>query len=108
MKRILSLLFVFMSFGLPSLAVITPEDAMSETYIRNHGHSGEMAQLIDMQHAEINGSTKTNYKSTDPDWYTSNKAVSLIRKVFVYFDCGLDDKQFFTHDIKFTPQYDDL
>lgn len=108
MKKILSLLFIFVAFGLPSLAVITPEEATSQTYIQNHGHSSEMAQLIDMQHAGINGVKNTTYKSTDPGWYTSNIAVNLVRKAFMYFDCVLDDHQFFKHDIKYAPNYQDL
>ncbi len=39
MKKIipvLSVMFVFLGFALPSFAVITPEEAMSETYIQGH------------------------------------------------------------------------
>lgn len=106
MKKILSLMFVFVTFGLPSMAVITPEEATSEKYIENHGHSQEMARLIDLENTQING-TKSNYKSKDPAIY-SNKAVSFVRHVFMYFDPGLNDDKFMKHDTKYSTRYDDL
>ena len=109
MKKILSALFatfVFFALSLPSLAVITPEEAMSETYIQGHGHSGEMSRLIDLQTSQIN-CTQTKYKGTDPELYRDKK-VNFIRKVFMYFDCGLDDEKFMQHEIKYTPRFDNL
>lgn len=107
MKKFLSALFglfVFSALALPSFAVITPEEAMSDAYIHAHGYSDEMYRLIDLQNSQIN-STPPKYKSTDPAWY-ADKKVNFIRKVFMYFDCGLDDKKFMQHDIKYTlPNY---
>lgn len=109
MKKIipvLSIMFVFLGFALPSFAVITPEEAMSETYIQGHGHSAEMSRLIDLQHAQIN-CTQTKYKGSDPEIY-NDKKVNFIRRVFMYLDCGLEDGKFMQHDIKYTPRYDNL
>lgn len=106
MKKILSLFLIYYIAILPSVAAITPEEATSQGYLENHGHSGEMARLIDLQNAQINGD-KPAYKSTDPDWY-STKSVNFVRRVFMYFDCGLDDGKFMQNDIKFTPRYDNL
>ncbi|MFA7658203.1 MAG: hypothetical protein WCY19_02085 [Candidatus Gastranaerophilaceae bacterium] len=109
MKKFLSILFVlsvFSAANLPGFAAITPEEATSETYIQNHGHSDEMSRLIDLQNAQIN-CEKTKYKGKDPDWY-ADKKVNFVRKVFMYFDCGLDDNQFMQHDIHYTNKYDDL
>ena len=106
MKKILSLLFVFVTFGLPSLAAITPEDAISDSYIQNHGHSHEMSKLIDLQSSQING-IKSSYKSKDPAWY-ADKKVSFVRQVFMYFDCGLDDGKFMQNNIDYTNRWDDL
>ncbi len=106
MKKILTVLFVFAFFGLPSVAVITPEEATSETYIQNHGHSDEMSRLIDLQNAQINGA-KSVYKGTDPAWYAEKK-VNFARKVFMYFDPALDDGKFGTNNIDFTTKWDDL
>ena len=106
MKKFLLVLFICFTIVLPSFAVITPEETTSETYIQNHGHSGEMVRLIDLQNAQING-IKPDYVGSDPAWYTDKK-VNFIRKVFMYFDCGLDDGKFMQNDIKFTPRYNDL
>lgn len=109
MKKIipvLSIMFVFAGFALPSFAVITPEEAMSETYIHGHGYSGEMSKLIDLQHAQIN-CTQPKYKANNPEIY-NDKKVNFIRRVFMYFDCGLDDEKFMQHDIKYTTRPDNL
>lgn len=107
MKKILFTIFIMFMVNLPSLAIITPEEASSEDYIQNHGHSGEMSRLIDLQNAQINYK-KSNYKGKDPDWYTSNKKVNFIRQVFMYFDCGLDDGKFMKGNTEYTTKWDDL
>lgn len=106
MKKVLSALFIYSILALPSLAVITPDEALSDTYIQGHGYSGEMSKLIDLQNSQIN-STPTKYKSNDPAWY-GDKKVNFIRKVFMYFDSGLDDDKFMKHDIKYTVRHDCL
>lgn len=107
MKKVLSLLFIYCAVITPSFAFITPEEATSEVYIKNHGHSYEMSRLVDLQNAQING-TKPTYKSKDPDWYTSNKTVNFVRKTFMYFDCGLNDNNFMQNNIDYTSRWDDL
>lgn len=109
MKKIfsaLSVIFVFCAVSLPSLAVITPEEAMSETYVQGHGYSDEMSRLIDLQNAQIN-CIQPKYKGSRPDIY-NDKKVNFVRRVFMYFDCGLDDEKFMQHDIKYTTRYDSL
>lgn len=103
MRKILSILSgicVISALSLPALAVITPEEAMSESYVQGHGHSAEMSRLIDLQTSQIN-STTPKFKSKDPEWY-ADKRINFVRKVFMYFDCGLDDGKFMQHDIKYT------
>lgn len=103
MKKFLSILFtvfVFLALKLPSLAVITPEETTSEVYIHGHGYSDEMFRLIDLEHSYIN-CTQPKYKSKDPALY-SDKRVNAIRKVFMYFDPGLDNEKFMKHNIKYT------
>lgn len=107
MKNLLAIIFIFFVIGLPSFAVITPEEAASEKYIQNHGHSDEMSRLIDLQNSQINGQ-KTNYVSNEPDWYNSNKVVKFVRRTFMYFDCGLDDGKFMQNNIDYTNRWDDL
>jgi len=105
MKKSLLILLALLVYGLPSFAVITPEDATSEDYIKNHGHSDEMSRLIDLQNAQINGS-ETHYVKKEPAWY-SNKSVSFIRKVFMQYDCGLDDEKFAEHNTNYTTKWTD-
>lgn len=106
MKKNLLILFVLMAFSLPSFAVITPEESSSQKYIENHDGSHELSRLIELQKAQING-TKTNYVSTEPDWY-NDKKVNFIRKVFMYFDCGLDSGEFMQNSTNYTTRFNDL
>lgn len=116
MKKSLSLsviLFFFIAVNLPCFAFLTTDDAISEKYIENHGHSDEMARLIDLQHAQINGTAPTYkeheawYTSKLPSWVTE-KQVNFVRQVFMYFDCGLDDGKFMQNNTKYTSRWDDL
>lgn len=108
MKRLLLAITFILIFNLPSFAVITTDEAVSEDYTINHGYSKEFYRVMDLQHAQING-TKPKYKSDEPSWYTSNKAVSFIRRVFINIDPGLDDGKYGTgHDIKPQNNINDL
>lgn len=107
MKKLLLLLIIFYTVSLSSFAVMTPEEAMSIDYIKNHGYSDEMARLIDLQSFQISNKP-SQYKSSDPDWYTQNKKVNFIRKTFMYFDSGLDDGKFLKHNTKYTNSWSDL
>lgn len=106
MKKNLFVLFALIAFSLPSFAVITPEEATSQKYLENHNGSKELARLVELQKAQING-TKTNYVSSDPDWY-HDKKVNFIRKVFMYFDCGLDNGEFMQNSSNYTVRFNDL
>ena len=106
MKKILLILVAIFSVNLPSLAYITPEQALSEEYIQNHGYSDETSRLIDLQNAQINGA-KSIYKSKDPAYY-ADKKVNFIRKVFMYIDPGLDDGKFMQNNIEYSTKWNDL
>lgn len=100
MKKLLLAITFVLILNLPSFAVITTEEATSEDYILNHGYSAEFYRVMDAQNAQVNG-TKPKYKVNEPSWYTSNKAVSFIRRTFIYIDPALDDGKYGTgHDIK--------
>lgn len=107
MKKVFLVLASFFVVTLSANAIITTEEVRSEDYIQNHGHSDEMSRLIDLQNAQINGA-KCNYKSKDPEWYTSNKSVNFIRRVFMYFDPALDDGKFMQNNIDYSNRWDDL
>lgn len=106
MKKILSVLCLYMAFVMPVSAVITTEESTSEQYTKNHGYSPEMSRLIDLQDAHINGS-EPQYVGTDPAWY-ADKKVNFVRKVFMYFDPGLDDGKFGNNKIQYTTRWDDI
>ena len=107
MKKIISLLFLMSLITLPALAELTTDEAISPQYVHIHGYSSEMARLIDLENSQINGAN-SKYKRPQPEWYSSNKAVSFVRKVFIYFDPALDDEKFMQHEIYYTQKYDDL
>lgn len=107
MKKLLLILSLFAAFNMQAMAFLTPEEATSEAYIQQHGHSDEMSRLIDLQNAQINGARPT-YKGKDPDWYESNKAVKFVRKVFMYFDGGLDDGKFMQNNCNPSTRWDNL
>lgn len=107
MKKVLLILTALLIFSTPSFAELTTDEAISPSYILNHGYSKETARIMSLQHAQVNG-TSPKYKGSDPEWYESNKAVKLVRDVFIYFDPGLDNGRFGTDDIDYTNKYDDI
>lgn len=107
MKRIIFAVLAYVIVTLPSFAILTTDEATSQNYIINHGYSPETARMMDLQHSQITGEKKV-FKSSDPDWYTTNKAVYFVRRVFMYFDCGLDNGNFGKEKINPSPRYDDL
>lgn len=105
-------LFLLISSNLACFAVINTDDAISEKYIINHGYSGEMARLIDLQQAQING-TSTKYKQKET-WYNNQllkwvpeKQVNFVRNKFLYYDAGLDDGKFMQHETRYTNSWHD-
>lgn len=114
MKKLLIILIAIFAVNLPSLAVITPEESMSEEYILNHGHSGEMSRLIDLQNAQIND-TETKYVKPVENWqnlkrpkFLTEKRVGFIRKFFMYMDPSADDERFMQNDTHYTNRTTDM
>lgn len=105
MKKLLSLICCLL-LSAPCFADLSVNDISSQKYIDHHGHSDEMARLIDLQKSQIN-MTNTDYKSPQPEIYLTPVS-KLIRQVFLYLDCGLDDGKFMRNNIDFTTRYDDL
>lgn len=106
MKKVFLILILFLAANLSASAVVTPEEVTSRTYLDNHGHSDEMARLIDLQHSQING-VPVSFDRKEPAYY-ADKKVNFVRRVFMYFDGGLDDQKFMQHKIKYTNRYDSL
>lgn len=113
MKKILITLFALTIVNSPSFATLTTENSTTPEYVEGHGYSKETARLIDLQKAHINNTDVTYIEQ--PAWYTdklpswaTEKRVSFVRRVFQYFDCGLDDGKFMQNNIDYTTRYDDL
>lgn len=106
MKKVLSILCLYIAIVAPVSAAITTEESTSQQYLESHGYSPEMARLIDLQNSHVNGS-EPQYKGPNPDWY-ADKKVNFVRKVFMYLDPGLDDEKFGKNTIKYTNRWDDL
>lgn len=136
MKKFLPLLFLLFLASMPASAVVTTEEVRSEAYIRAHGHSEEMAKLMDLQFSQINGAPR-KFVRKSPDWYqaepflTMKKTVlhfdktpednilnrgnlnevqpfKFVRSLFMYTDKTLEDGKFMQNNIDYTNRYDDL
>lgn len=114
MRKILLVLSIIGVLSSPCFASITPQESMSEKYIKKHGHSAEMSRLIDLQNSQINGVESSYIKTQEtwqkvkyPRWCTENR-IRWVRKAFQYIDPALDDEKFMQHNIDYTNKYDDL
>lgn len=106
MKKILSISLIVLLTAVPAAFSISVDESTSQQYIKKHGYSDEMARLIDLQNAQINGEN-TKYISNQPALY-QDKRVNFIRRFFMYFDCGLDDGNFMQNSIDYTTRWDDF
>lgn len=113
MKKGIVTVFALIAVSSPCFAIISTENSTTQNYIEGHGYSSETARIIDLQKAQINNIPTTYVKQ--PDWYecklpswATEKRVGFVRKVFQYFDGGLDDGKFMQHNTVFTTRYDDL
>lgn len=108
MKNTFIIIAIITVIGLPAFSAITPQEAMSDDYIYNHGHSREMAKLIDLQQSQINGGpSKYKLERPEPAYY-SYTPVKYFREFLNYFDSGREDNTFMKRDIKYTGGYEDL
>ena len=106
MKKLLAIVFILIVAKMP-VSALTTDEAVSVNYIKKRGHSDEMARLMDLQKSYING-TEPEYRSSEPEWYKTDKKVNFIRKVFMYFDPGLDNGKFMHDSIDYTTRWDDI
>ncbi len=105
MKKVLTAL-LSASLVSPAFAGITAEEASSLNYLKNHGHSDSIVELVEMSKASANGEA---YITMDEARHANDtKFVKFWRKVLIYFDPAQDDGQFMRHNSKITPSTDDL
>ena len=90
----------------PAFAGITVEDTSSPEYLKGHGHSLYVVEIVEQCKANTRGE---QYETIDQRKHANDsKPVKWVRKFFTYFDPALDSGEFLNHDIKLTPQVDDL
>ncbi|MBR1753432.1 hypothetical protein IJ732_01225 [bacterium] len=105
MKKFLLFIFIFFAaVQLQANAEITTEEQLSREYIINHGYSGEMARLMNLQHDQIVGVKP----SLSDETHIYRPWQNGIRKLLMYIDPGLDDERFMQHDIKYTVRWDSI
>lgn len=100
MKKFTLMFLLLFFINSSANAIVTPEETTSVQFVINHGHSGEMAKLIDLQKAQINNTNPTYIKyekqidlSDYPAWVTQEK-VDAVKDFIKYLDCGLDNGTF--------------
>lgn len=132
MKKFLLLTAVVMLGTMPSFAILTTDEVVSEEYIKHHGHSTELARLIKLQQCQINNEPiESTFKYAPNRWYEkihwSKKATrdettknvlrhldpkkpegKYVRTIYNYLDPGQDDGLFMQNDTEFTNSYEDL
>jgi len=125
MKKNLLVLFVLAMAALPGYCVLSTEEALSPSYITNHGYSPEMARLVDLQNSQINNTPITYKQQYKPRWfapYLTNQKVKTVvnyldpqqeqgkytKAIFDYFDPSLDDGKFMQNKIEFGSNPEDL
>lgn len=125
MKKNLLVLILFTMVALPGHCELTTDEALSPEYIINHGHSPEMARLMDLQNSQINNVPTVYVEKKSPRWYkshiTNEKVKNVLlhldpqeeqgkytKAIFDYFDPGLDDGKFMQNQIHYGNGPEDL
>lgn len=95
---------VLLSAGIAK-AEVTPDEYLDPSYIMNSGFSEMMAADAIIHQSRANGVPAMNIEEKA---YHSKPFIKAVRKTFIYLDPALDDDYRYHHDIKMTPQYNDL
>src|SRR5574344_1220179 len=94
-KNFIFAFFILMTLSLPSKAMITTEESVSQEIIHNQGYSSEMARLVDIRCHQA-AATMPSINDSEPEYY---KKFNWVRKFFIYADPSLDDGSFMRHDL---------
>lgn len=105
-KLLLTALIAFSFAAVPTFAGITPSEASSVDYLKNHGHSTHMVEIVQQNKAGTNGETYTTLDEKKHE--NDSLPVKWVRKFLIYFDPAYDDGRFLKHDISPAPKTDDL
>lgn len=106
MKYKVLIIGLLSSIALPSLAVISHEQATDFDYLKRQGYSTLTADSVQASKARVQG---VEYKTSVRERYDSSPAiVRWIRNAFIYIDPAYDDGKSMQHDIKYGPSFEDL
>lgn len=72
---------------------LTTEEVKNSEYLINHGHSKEMAKMVNLQTTQVNGEK--------PPAIEGNVILKWVRKVQSYYDPAYDNGSFGRNDINF-------
>jgi hypothetical protein len=108
MNKNLFIVACLIFMGISVNAMVTDEEIMSAEYITNHGYSSEMARLIKLQDAQINGNNLETTYAKQPKGWLAYPPGSWVRAFFIYIDPSYDQGDFGQHDSKFNPSTKDL
>ena len=86
-------------------AEISPDEYLDPGYMMNAGYSEMMAADAIIHQSRSNGVPAMNIEEKA---YHKKPFIHAVRKVFIYLDPALEDDNRYHHDIKLTPQYNDL
>ena len=86
-------------------AEVSPDEYLDPSYFMNAGYSELMAADTIIHQSRSNGVPAMNIEEKA---YHRKPFINAVRKVFIYLDPALEDDYRYHHDIKLTPQYNDL
>lgn len=95
---------ILLSAGLVR-AEVTSDEMLDPGYMMNSGFSELMAADAIIHQSRANGVPAMNIEEKA---YHRKPLIHAIRKVFIYLDPAMEDDYRYHHDIKLTPQYNDL
>ena len=102
MKKILFLAIALTTAVAVGAQDLTTRGTHSRDYLRGHGHSGALADIVETNQLQANG----DFKEQKVKWYLT--PAKLFKGVHAYLDPAMDQGKFMRHDIEITPQFDDL
>ena len=107
MKNKLAILSVIVIFGLlPVGATLKVSDTTREDYLKNSGYSAATIDMVNAGKAAANGEEYVPAAAKDHARYCA--PIRWLRSLVIYLDPAMENPDFTRHDIKMTPNVNDL
>jgi hypothetical protein len=104
MKNKFLILTAALTIAISAMAVdLTTDNMTSKEYLRSRGYSSTMADAVYTNKMQINGEYQQRSRYDEHP-----KFDKFIRNFYNYIDPSQESDSFLNHDVKMTPQYDDL